>query len=212
MIKENKWKLLVTTLVALVPVLVGIMLWDRLPDTVAIHFGAGNEPNGWSPKWFAVFGLPGMLAVLHVFSLFVVSLDPKQKNIGKKPMGVLFWTIPTVSLVACTLTHAVALGVNVNIGFIVTLLVGMVFIVLGNQLPRAKQNYSFGIKLPWTLDDEQNWSRTNRVAGWCMVFSGIVIVATSFWGSVWVLFGMIVFAVVVPMVCSLVEYRRGREK
>lgn len=212
MIKENKWKLLVTTLVALVPVLVGIMLWDRLPDTVAIHFGAGNEPNGWSPKWFAVFGLPGMLAVLHVFSLFVVSLDPKQKNIGKKPMGVLFWTIPTVSLVACTLTYAVALGVNVNIGFAVTLLVGVVFIVLGNQFPRAKQNYSFGIKLPWTLDDEQNWSRTNRVAGWCMVFSGIVIVVTSFWGSVWVLLGMIVFAVAVPVICSLVEYRRGREK
>lgn len=210
MLKENKWKLLVTTGIALLPMLIGIILWERLPDVVPTHFGAGNEPDGWSSKWFAVFGIPGILAGLHLFGLTVTSLDPKHKNIGRKPIGLLFWIIPSVSLVACTLTYAVAIGVRVNIGFVITLLLGLLFIVLGNQLPRAKQNYTFGVRLPWTLDDEQNWSRTNRVAGYCMVFAGAVIAATSFWSNLWIMLGVIGLAALTPVVYSYALYRRGK--
>lgn len=209
MLKQNKGKLLITTLITLIPMLMGIVLWERLPDPVVTHFGVNNEPDGWSPRWFAVFGIPCILAGLHVLCLIFASLDPKQKNIGKKPLGVLFWTVPSVSLVACTLTYAVSLGVDVNVGFIVTLLVGVIFIVFGNQLPRAKQNYTFGMRLPWTLEDEQNWNRTNRVAGWCMFLAGIVIVATSFWNSPWILLGAFGFEMVVPVIYSYVVYRRG---
>lgn len=212
MLKENKWKILITTLIILLPILVGCILWDRLPDTIATHFGVDNEPNGWNSKAFAVFGLPGVMAALHLFCLIATSVDPKQKNIGRKALGIVFWIIPATSLIMCTMTYAVALGVQVDVGLVAILFIGLLLIVLGNMMPKAKQNYSFGIKTPWALDDPENWSRSNRVGGFCMVIAGVVLVLTSFLKNPWILIPAFILGGVVPMVYSYVYYRRHGKK
>lgn len=212
MLKQYKWKIVITTLIILLPMLAGCILWDRLPDTIATHFGVDNEPNGFSSKAFAVFGLPGFLAVLHLICLIATSVDPKQKNIGKKALGIVFWICPVLSLLMCTVTYAIALGYRVDIGFVVSLFLGLLLIVLGNVMPKAKQNYSFGIKTPWALDDPENWSRSNRVGGFCMVIAGVVVVLTSFLKNPWILFPAIILGAVVPMVYSYVYYRRHKEQ
>ena len=212
MLKENKWKILITTLIVLLPILVGCILWDRLPDTIATHFGVDNEPNGWNSKTFAVFGLPGVMAALHLFCLIATSVDPKQKNIGKKALGIVFWIMPATSLIMCTMTYAVALGVQVDVGFVAILFIGLLLIVLGNRMPKAKQNYSFGIKTPWALDDPENWSRSNRVGGFCMVIAGVVLVLTSFLKNLWILFPAFILGGVVPMVYSYVYYCRHKKQ
>lgn len=210
MLKENKGKILLTTLIILIPMLVGVILWNRLPDTIATHFGVDNTPNGWSSKAFTVFGLPGLMAALHLFCLGCTAMDPKHRNIGKKPMGLLFWIIPTLTLVVCTATYAIALGAAVDIGFVVCLGIGILLIALGNLMPKAKQNYSFGVKTPWSLDDPENWSRSNRVAGWCMVIAGVVIVLTSFLKNPWILVPAFILSVMVPTVYSYVYYKRRK--
>lgn len=212
MLKENKWKILITTLIILLPILVGCILWDRLPDTIATHFGVDNEPNGWNSKAFAVFGLPGVMAALHLFCLIATSVDPKQKNIGRKALGIVFWIIPATSLIMCTMTYAIALGVQVDVGLVAILFIGLLLIVLGNMMPKAKQNYSFGIKTPWALDDPENWSRSNRVGGFCMVIAGVVLVLTSFLKNPWILIPAFILGAVVPMVYSYVYYRRHRKE
>ncbi len=212
MLKENKWKILITTLIILLPILVGCILWDRLPDTIATHFGVDNEPNGWNSKAFTVFGLPGVMAALHLFCLIATSVDPKQKNIGRKALGIVFWIMPATSLIMCTMTYAVALGVQVDVGLVAILFIGLLLIVLGNMMPKAKQNYSFGIKTPWALDDPENWSRSNRVGGFCMVIAGVVLVLTSFLKNLWILFPAFILGGVVPMVYSYVYYRRHKKQ
>lgn len=212
MLKENKWKILITTLIILLPILVGCILWDRLPDTIATHFGVDNEPNGWNSKTFAVFGLPGVMAALHLFCLIATSVDPKQKNIGKKALGIVFWIMPATSLIMCTMTYAIALGVRVDVGFVVSVFIGLLLIVLGNMMPKARQNYSFGIKTPWALDDPENWSRSNRVGGFCMVLAGVVVVLTSFLKNPWILFPAFILGGVVPMVYSYVYYCRHKKQ
>lgn len=209
MLKENKWKIIITTLIILIPMLVGCALWNKLPDTIATHFGIDNELNGWSSKAFTVFGLPGVIAVLHLFCLIATSVDPKQKNIGKKSLEIVFWICPAISLIMCTLTYAIALGIRVDVGFVVILFMGLLLIVLGNVMPKAKQNYSFGIKTPWALDDPENWSRSNRLGGWCMVIAGVVIVLTSFLKNPWILVPAFILGAVVPMVYSYVYYKRN---
>lgn len=67
-----------------------------------------------------------------------------------------------------------------NIGLVVNILVGAVFIIVGNYLPKNKQNYSVGIKLPWTLDDEENWNKTNRLSGYLFIISGFVFIVNVF--------------------------------
>ncbi|MBQ8869139.1 MAG: SdpI family protein [Oscillospiraceae bacterium] len=208
MIKQNKLKTVISTLAILLPIFVGLILWDKLPETIATHFGIDNNANGWSSKGFAVFGIPLVMAALHLFCLVVTSLDPKHKNIGKKPLGMVFWIIPSVSLVVMSVIYAMALGVNINVGFVCLLLIGALLVVMGNLLPKAKQNYTFGIKVPWALDDEDNWNKTHRLAGFCMVIAGLITLLTAFLQNPFIFFPVIAAALVVPIAYSYIHYKK----
>ena len=68
LLKENKGFIILTGLAVLLPMAAGILLWDQLPETLATHFGPDNEPNGWSSRTFAVFGLPLFCFAGHLVS------------------------------------------------------------------------------------------------------------------------------------------------
>ena len=211
MIRQNKLKTVVSTLAILLPILVGVILWDKLPETIATHFGADNTANGWNSKGFTVFGIPLVMAALHLFCLVVTSLDPKYKNIGKKPLGMVFWIIPSVSLVVMSVIYAMALGIKIEVGFVVLLLMGIIFIIMGNVMPKAKQNYTFGIKIPWTLNDEDNWNKTHRIAGFCMVIAGLVTLLTAFLQSPFIFIPALILALAVPMIYSYIHYKKHKK-
>lgn len=211
MLKQNKWKIIITTLITLIPMLVGCILWSRLPDTIAIHFGVDNTADGWSSKPFAVFAIPTFMAALHLIGLTVTSMDPKFKNIGKKPFGLVFWICPSISLLVGTVTYAMALGAEINIGFVCCLFLGILFILIGNFLPKAKQNYSFGIKLPWTLNDEDNWNHTHRIAGWSTAIAGVIITATAFLYNFLIIITVLCISILIPIVYSFIYYRQHRK-
>ena len=82
MIKENKKMLLITLGIILLPIIMGLLLWNQLPDTVVTHWGANNQPDGYSSKGFAVIGLPAILSAVHLISIIAASIDPKAKNIN----------------------------------------------------------------------------------------------------------------------------------
>ena len=66
--KKYKTTLILTTLISLFPMVIGLLLWNRMPDTIATHFGTNNVPNGWSSKTMAVIGIPLLLAALQIFT------------------------------------------------------------------------------------------------------------------------------------------------
>ena len=68
MIRQNKKMLLLTSIITLLPVFIGLFLWNQLPDSVATHFGLNNQPDGYSSKAFAVFGLPLILLAVQLLS------------------------------------------------------------------------------------------------------------------------------------------------
>ena len=208
MIKQNKLKTVISTIIILLPILVGVILWDKLPEKLATHFGVDNAADGWSSKPFAVFALPLIMAALHLFCLVITSLDPKYKNIGKKPLGMVFWIIPSVTLVVMSLTYAIGLGIKIEVGFVVLLLMGVLFIVMGNIMPKAKQNFTFGLRLSWTLNDEDNWNKTHRLAGFCMVIAGVVTLLTAFLQNPFIFFPVIAAALVIPIVYSYIHYKK----
>ena len=86
MIRQNKKMLLLTSIITLLPVFIGLFLWNQLPDSVATHFGLDNQPDGYSSKAFAVFGLP--LILLAVWSQ--QTLIPNQKILIKKYLGFFY--------------------------------------------------------------------------------------------------------------------------
>lgn len=177
--KNDKKTILVTTLVTLLPILLGLALWNRLPDTIPIHWGTDGQADGWSGKAFAVFGLPCILTAIHLFSIWITLNDPKRKNIHKKPLTLVFWLVPVVSFITSGFTYLAALGNDVNISLIISMLIGLLFIVLGNYMPKLQQNYTVGIKLPWTLNSTENWNRTHRLGGRLFIAGGFLLAVSG---------------------------------
>ena len=118
--KKYKTTLILTTLISLFPMVIGLLLWNRMPDTIATHFGTNNVPNGWSSKTMAVIGIPLFLAALQIFTAVLTFSDPKRQNIGPKMIRLVLWIIPVTSLIICCSIYANAVGIAVDIGIIVT--------------------------------------------------------------------------------------------
>lgn len=182
MLKDNKKTLIITSILTILPILIGVYFWNRLPDVMATHFGANNEANGFTSKAFAVFGLPLILLAAEWFGALVTSHDPKKQNISPKMFAFVLWIVPVVSLLGAATIYPYNLGYQIDITFIAELLLGVIFIVVGNYLPKARQNYTIGIKIPWTLANEENWNRTHRLAGYLWVIGGILMVIAALTG------------------------------
>ncbi len=205
-------KLIITSIITLLPMLVGLILWNKLPDTIATHWGADNQANGWSSKEMVVFGIPVLLTFFHFIAVGVTMADPKRKNISKKMMNIVFWIVPVVSWVVFASVYATALGISVNIGLIGNILVGILFIVIGYFMPKSGQSYTVGIKLPWTLNDEENWNRTNRVSGYLFMICGIVFIVNAFFLSIVPMIISVLMLLIIPMIYSYIIYQKSKSK
>lgn len=180
MIKNNKLKTVLSSIVILLPALYGIIIWDKLPAAMMTHWGADGNADGVSTKAFAVFGLPVIMLALHLLGLIVTSFDKKQKGQNKKAIGMIFWILPIISLFTNALVYSLALGKQLNVYLLEPLLFGVMFILIGNYLPKVKQNHTLGIRISWTLNNEENWDKTHRFAGKIWVTGGFVLLASAF--------------------------------
>ena len=207
--KKNK-TLILTSLVCLIPLVAGALLYSRLPETMATHWDANGVANGWSSRAFAVFGLPGILLAVNLFVPFALRTDPKRQNMSPALVLVAQWTVPFISLLSSGMTLARGLGYEVRVEKILPALFGVLFILIGNYLPKTKQSYTMGIKLPWTLSSEENWNRTHRLAGFLWVIGGVYFIAMSFLG--WTLPAFLIPVAllgIIPAVYSYLLYKKG---
>ena len=207
--KKDKTTLILTTLISLFPMVIGLLLWNRMPDTIATHFGTNNVPNGWSSKTMAVIGIPLFLAALQIFTAVLTFSAPKRQNIGPKMIRLVLWIIPITSLIVCCCIYANAVGIAVDIGFVSNGIVGLLFILIGNYMPKCKQNYTTGIKVPWTLHSQENWNRTHRLAGWIWIIGGVAMIVNSFLQLEWILFLTIAALVLIPIGYSFLLFKKG---
>ena len=122
----------------------------------------------------------------------------------KRLLHTVFFKIIVTLLCCAALTSSILLG-----EFLIAIPIGILFIILGNYLPKCHQNYTVGFRLPWTLDDENNWNKTNRLAGYIMVFGGFLIVITSLFDMAhWAVMIFIIAIVIIPSVYSYLLYRK----
>ena len=207
---KSKKTLIITSLICLLPMLVGALVYSRLPEQVATHFDLQGNPDGWSSRAFAVFGLPGILLAVNLLIPFALQADPKHKNMSGALVNIVVWTVPVVSLLCSGLTLGRALGYDLRIEVVLPVFMGVLFSLIGNYLPKTKQSYTMGIKLPWTLASEENWNRTHRLAGFLWVLGGVYFIVMSFIGWNLIAFLIpIVLMVLAPTVYSYLLYRKG---
>lgn len=210
--KINKKDLFMTTLVCILPMIFGAFVYESLPAHMPIHWNVSGKIDGYASKMFVVFGLPLLMVLLQWICLFFACHDPKKTNYPEKMKQLLLWIIPSIACILQIMTYLVCFGYDIAIETIVPVLVGIIFILIGNYLPKVKQNYTLGIRLPWTLNDKTNWLKTNRLTGYIMVIGGFAIIASFTINKIFEVFiGVIVILIVVPTAYSYSLYKKGNK-
>ena len=175
MILKNKKLLVITSLLTLLPIPVGLLLWDRFPATMAIHFGFTGQADGFASVPFAVFVLPLCLLLGHWVCIFFTALDKGNKNRNQKLQKIVLWVIPLIGNLSCLGIYALSLGWKFSPVAWTMVPMGILFAVIGNYLPKTRMNATMGIKVWWAYTSEENWNATHRFAGKIWMAGGIVI-------------------------------------
>lgn len=211
MMKKIDKLMVLTTLICLLPIILSLILYDKLPDRIPIHWDVNGNPDNYGSKAFAAISIPLMMAGLNLLTHFALNTDPKKANASAvlKLIGKI--TIPLMTLILVPITLFTGLGYDIPIADIVPALVGLLLIVVGNYLPKSKQNYTVGIKIPWTLNNETNWNKTHRLAGYVWIIGGLLMFANSFLKILWLPVFIIIISAMIffPLVYSYILYKKG---
>jgi uncharacterized membrane protein len=196
-------------------VLFSLAVYSKLPDRVPVHWGPSGEPNRYCSRIEGAFLMPAIMIAVWVLMTWFPSRDPRAANIAK--FRGSYDLVVAVALAFMAGVHVLALGNALGWGVDVTTVVlvgvGLLFIVIGNLLPRARSNFIFGIRTPWTLSSETVWARSNRIGGYSMVAAGLLMVAAAFLdrpARIIVALGSAMAAGLVPIVYSYIAWSRER--
>ncbi len=215
MLKKNKFKVILSSVVILLPILFGLIMWNQLPDTITTHWGADGNADGFSAKPFAVFGLPVILLAVHLICLLFTARDKKQKGQNKKALNIIFWITPLISLFSNGMVYAIAFEKPFDFIMLIPALSGIMFVFIGNYLPKIKQNRTLGIKVSWALNNEENWNKTHRLGGKVWVISGLAMLFSVFLPKVAmvpVVACAIIAATIIPIIYSYCIYKKHHKE
>ena len=174
MFKKYKKQLIISSLVILLPILFGLILWNKLPDTFVTHWGGDGEADGFSSKAFAVFFIPALLLVMQLFCVWITDKTNRGNEQSPKVMNLVFCIMPVISLLVNGMVYATAMGKVLDAATLLPLLLGLLFAIVGNYMPKCTRNSSIGIKVIWALNNEENWNVTHRLAGKVWVIGGLI--------------------------------------
>ena len=205
---------LIVVLLILGAILAGVLLWDQLPDQMASHWDVNDQVNGYMPKFWGVFMMP--LVTLGMFVLFLVvpNIDPLKANIAefRDTFNLFITFIVGFMIYIHALTLLWNLGyTNLGIGKAMLPAMGLLFIVIGSLLRKAKRNWFIGIRTPWTLSSDSVWNETHRLGSVLFMISGVLALIGGFFGGMiafWFLFVPLISSTIFLLVYSYVLYQR----
>jgi uncharacterized membrane protein len=201
--------------ILLMVVSVGLSIWayPQLPDQVPIHWNFSGEVDGYSSKLFAVLFNPFMLLFLYGVLLGIAEINPRKENY-KKFEGTYRMIVYAILTFLVAIHIAIilnGLGYRVSMDWLGSAGIGVLFMILGNYMPRLEPNYFVGIRTPWTLENELVWTRTQRFGGKVFFLGGLVLIANSFLPDFARPYGMgisLFLIIVLPIVYSYFAYKK----
>jgi uncharacterized membrane protein len=206
-------KEIITWIIVLVPFVYLGLVWNELPERVPVHFNVKGEADGWAGKT-ALIGIIFFTTVaLNLLLLIIPAIDPKRKlaYMGSKYHQLRFIHVIFMAALSMFIIYN---AINqdtfqLNILFI---LLGGLFVALGNYFQAIKPNYFIGIRTPWTLESETVWRKTHRLGGIIWIASGLMMIVLALFpdsGIRQALFlTTVAIMVVVPVTYSFIEFKK----
>lgn len=187
-------------------------IWPALPEIVPTHFGMDGKPNDWSHKTMLAYLLPSLLVGIYALFTFIPMIDPKGKidEMGNKYFLLKLVIMLTISAICYFIAQSAFTGNigNTNSPF---LLIGGLFIFLGNYMQTVRPNYFIGFRTPWTLENETVWRKTHKMGGRLYFIVGLVVLILPFIihhkFHMALLLGIIVSSLI-PAIYSFVIYKQ----
>jgi len=152
-------------------------IYDQLPDQVALHFDSNSQPDRFGPKselWLSTSIMMGIAAFTYILITNIYSIDPKSQKLQSKTL-IEKMSLSVVVLLSLLSLYIIYSSYNTMEGRLLFLILGLFFAFLGNLLHSVKPNYFIGIRLPWTLDNDENWRLTHQLASKMWVVGGCLI-------------------------------------
>ncbi len=199
-------------LLPLFSLLIATLSYPKMPEQIPVHFSFDGSPDRYGSSLF-IFVIPLISLICTILAEYLPRLDPKKPSYDRFPKtyGIMHWCINGLFLAVTVALSVYSLGYEFNTGYIISAAVGVLISVVGNYMPKMKQNFFTGIKTPWTIMDEENWNKTHRLGGRLWLVGGLVFVVLPFLPETlaMILIGIdLVVLVLIPYVYSYLLYKK----
>jgi uncharacterized membrane protein len=205
---------IVVVLMIITATVVGVALWNQLPDPMASHWNVHDQVDGYMSKFWGVFLMPLITLGMMVLFFIIPSIDPLKANIAQfREVFNLF-----IALIVAFMLYIYILSLRWNLGDMdfnmsqaMLPAMGILFFFLGYMLRKAKRNFFIGIRTPWTLSSDRVWEETHRLGSVLFMISGALVFLGSLFGGMlafWFLFVPLIGSTLVTLVYSYILYQR----
>lgn len=215
----NKFLTKITWLVMVVPFIYLAIVWNRLPGKIAMHFDIQGNADRYSNKneflWFMI-----IMAIVSIGLYFLLAniyrIDPKRFAAENKNrlQKIGFALIIFLALLQCFIIYIGVSGtVKLDMHFLFAL-IGVLWAVIGNYMNNIKPNYFAGFRLPWTLEDPENWKQTHHLAGKIWFGGGLLIAAICIFSptnvAITAFISISLLMVIIPIIFSYRFYKKHK--
>ena len=211
----TKIKSVVYTILTGLPLVATLVSLFFMPETVAVHFDINNQVDRWGSKYELLI-LPIVALVMGIVLIISAKRIDKKENSGNNNYKV-FTTVGIVILAVFNIinyyilyigfTNAQTLdNMQFDIYSLLVLMFGVMFVIIGNIMPKIRTNYVLGIRNKWTKSSEIVWKKAHRVGGFTSIFTGLIAIVASFvfsgQVSIIILIGLLLVNAVVTTIYS----------
>lgn len=206
--KINFKVLIITCIMCLVPIIFGLIFYDSLPDSVAIHFDINNNPDNFCPKEFFVFGVPVVMILFQIFCCIVTDLKDEHPEANKKSVTVMKLIIPVITVVMYVVTLMYAMTIGIDIRVVVMIVLGVMFVIIGNYIPKVvgTKNINFHFNV-FEIKDEKLNNKIKRVTGYILIVDGFLFILSALFQPIVsvALVGVVILQSIVLFVYTIIK-------
>jgi uncharacterized membrane protein len=185
--------------------------YPSLPEIIPVHWNAAGQVNGYGGRWQLWLAGPGTMTAMLLFAIAMPWLSPKKFEVQSSPETYSYIMAAVVALFSGIemIMLCGALGVQLPTVRVLTVLLFVMLIIIGNPMGKVRRNFFIGVRTPWTLASEAVWYATHRLAARLMVASGVLgLLAVWLAAPYWLL--LVLMSAWAPLAAaySLLLYKR----
>jgi uncharacterized membrane protein len=210
--REKLIQELVLIVVTLLPVIYLLVNWNVLPESMPVHFDLHGQPNGYGSRMVYIW----MPVGIYFLMLVLPKIDPRKASYAV--FAESYFKIRLIMAIFIGLINAVVIWGVVNNSSsshkFIPLSIFFLFMLIGNYMGNFRPNYFVGIKVPWTLNSDEVWIRTHKMAGKLWFWGSLAGMALFFVvdKAEWIFLPLLIILIAVPVVYSYVIYQKASDK